>query len=1023
MADLNNIENLDFARPDPINFLNTLISCGYDVNSVDFFMHFLSWKTKVKGTANVIINNIPMRYFESPDIFFLVFTQFSTYTDNYFAEWLRMVMNGLPSRISSLGENTALNNIDNNIITYMNQQALERIRVSADPTNYVDDEDTSPEAKKWNQARNLFKKHFLSYMRHVASWPLNTEENLFSEYQDWLGGSLLIRPGSELHLEFINIYRKMEASLASLTNYKMNGEGLVPMSMNFHYKDDITSEEDMKDQDVDVWKAGIQRLRREYEDLLDKYEIKIKEKKEIDKQIKQEVEAGEDRDIVEDRYDYNNIIVTFERLKVEYENARERLDKYIYNSPWTDWPANLIVKVDNAIIDRWYAWASQFWLQSLHSKWFQSVGKMSRSNDTSNIFRATQITLIDDSSAGNSRFCRFALSVINMPQLIYVYTLRNDSPWWRPPEISWEDIRTDAEVDVENISLEKDRIDIIHRRLQNIKESLSEGFLSNGNVVLYTTSNDLVGYCLINDISIVIFNNWMDQSAIDISSLREQIVRQTGLLGQMVTQMVPETTLLLTYVVLMALSCSSGIALYVTFGWENIFKQWYGLVKEYQKLVPPNKLKPGETCAWLARYGNGNRIILNKNLLTPLILRLLQSKFAPDKAPIKLGSAYNVWSSRYSDLIEENRISSGRVQPVAIPRFWNPNIDFLYLSREHTDEDFKKEVVEKEKEEKEGEEEERLRERQKIWKDDLEDYIRQKKAEWDVKRMKAENEYELENTRQRKPWLNLIDVNERKSQDIQREIRDLQNNIDLGEQEVNEKKELLTTLKKQLIDLRKKQDEYDASQSSGSWNLFGGVVNPSSQIDQIIRDKNNLEAQIKRQEEENDRYNTELQKLKTDRDAVFEEIILLKKNPPYDANEKMTQWVNDNPPPQDNELLDEFEQIEGDMPDGVPQIDVDELKNNLNDSPLDLFDMDAIIEMERRETVNEDDDDEFKAMKNDVNNKIARAQWKDKVEWMYAQRQIFQSEYYAPTSIEDLLLKFRIRFKDWTGAETITINN
>ena len=133
--------------------------------------------------------------------------------------------------------------------------------------------------------------------------------------------------------------------------------------------------------------------------------------------------------------------------------------------------------------------------------------------------------------------------------------------------------------------------------------------------------------------------------------------------------------------------------------------------------------------------------------------------------------------------------------------------------------------------------------------------------------------------------------------------------------------------------------------------------------------------------------------------------------------------MNDNPPPQDNELLKEFVQIEGEIPTGVPQIDVDELKNNLNDSPLDLFDMDAIIEMEKRETVNEDDDDEFKAMKNDVNDKIALAQWKNKVEWMYAQRQIFQSEYYAPTSIESLLLKFRIRFKDWTGAETITINN
>jgi hypothetical protein len=45
------------------------------------------------------------------------------------------------------------------------------------------------------------------------------------------------------------------------------------------------------------------------------------------------------------------------------------------------------------------------------------------------------------------------------------------------------------------------------------------------------------------------------------------------------------------------------------------------------------------------------------------------------------------------------------------------------------------------------------------------------------------------------------------------------------------------------------------------------------------------------------------------------------------------------------------------------------------------------------------------------------------LEWLYAQRQIFQEQYYAPANIEDLLLRFRIRFKDWTGAETVTINN
>ena len=1022
MSNLNNVDNLDISRPDEINFLKTLVSCGYDVNSVDFFMHFLSWKTKVKGNNVSIVNEIPMRYFESPDIFFLLFTQFSTYKDNYFAEWLRMVIKGLPNA-NSLNQDKILSNIENNIITYMNQQILERIRGDGESTDYVDDEDTTPEAKKWNQARNLFKKHLLSYMRHVASWPLNTDENLFIDYQAWLGGSLLIRPGSELHLEFIDIYKKMEGSLASLTNYKMNGEGLCPMSMNFHYKDDIESDESMENGDVVNWKAEILRLRRKYEDLLDNYENKIKEKKEIDKQIKQEVEGGEDKDTVEQKYDYLNLKETFEMLKTQYETARETLNKYIYNSPWKTWPENLIVTVDNSIIDRWYAWASQFWLQSLHSKWFRSVGKMSRSNDTSNIFRATQIVLIDDSSAGNSRFCRFALSVINMPQLIYVYTLRNDSPWWRPPEVSWEDIRTDAEVDVENISLEKDRIDIIHRRLQNIKESLSEGFLSNGNIVLYTTSNDLVGYCLINDISIFIFNNWMGQNAIDISSLREQIVRQTGLLGQMVTQMVPETTLLLTYVVLMALSCSSGIALYVTFGWENIFKQWFGLVKEYQKLVPPNKLKPGETCAWLARYGNGNRIILNKNMLTPLILRLLQSKFAPDKAPIKLGSAYNVWSSRYSDLIEENRISSGRVQPVAIPRLWNPNIDFLYLSREHSNDDDKGKEIEKEKEKSEEKQEERLRERQKKWQDDLEEYKLAMKDDWENTKKQAYEKNKQKSIVRNQSWKLEIQKEEKENQSIKKEIQGLEEAIRRGVSVIDEKKELLQDTKEKIVQLQQAVQEF---KSRSGWFSSLTDTDPKPALDEAILKQNGIEAQIKLQNEQNNAYTTEKEKLQQKYNKKLLKIINLKKNPPYNVDDKNKQWVQDNPEPSDSKLLQDFVDIYGEIPDGAPpQLDIDDLETNLNDSPLDLFDMDAIIEMEKMETINDDDDDEIKQLKEQINQKIEdkNVTWKDKVEWMYAQRQIFQSEYYAPTSIEDLLLKFRIRFKDWTGAETITINN
>lgn len=46
----------------------------------------------------------------------------------------------------------------------------------------------------------------------------------------------------------------------------------------------------------------------------------------------------------------------------------------------------------------------------------------------------------------------------------------------------------------------------------------------------------------------------------------------------------------------------------------------------------------------------------------------------------------------------------------------------------------------------------------------------------------------------------------------------------------------------------------------------------------------------------------------------------------------------------------------------------------------------------------------------------------DTYEWMYAQRLRFVSEYYAPSNIDKLVEKFKIRFKDWTGESNISIN-
>ena len=1024
MSNTNIMETLSNARPDAVNFLNTLLSCGYDMNSIDFFMHFLSWKTKVKSNETLTAKDLSIRYFESANIFFLLYTQFSTYEDNYFAEWLRMIMSSIPN-FNTFDEATARANVEKNIIPYINKQALERTQTNSVATDYVDDDDTSTEAKKWIQVRNLFKKHFSSYMRHVASWPLNTDKNIFIEYQSWLGASLLIRPGSQLYMDFIHIYKQMESNLASLTNYKMNGEGLCPMPMNFHYKNDTAHDESMKDEDLDNWKITLMDKRESYEISLHDYEYSIRKYKEIEKKIKKEEKKGnEDRDTLENKYNFKDLAERIQELKTEYEAKREELDKFFYNPPWIEWPQNVSVTPDsNGIIDRWYAWASQFWLYSLHSNWFRSVGKMSKGNDTSNIFRATQIVMVDDSSAGSSRFCRFGLSVINMPQLVYVYTLRNDSPWWRPPEVSWEDIRTDAEIDVENIKNETDRLNVMHRRLQNIKESLTEGFLLNGNVVLYTTSNDLIGYCLLNNVPIIIFNNWLDQNAVDIISLREQVIRQTGLLGQMVTQMVPESTLILTYIVLMALSCSSGMALYVTFGWENVFKQWFGLVKEYQLLVKPNRLKPEETCAWLARYGSEKRIILNKNLLTPLILRLLQTKFAPDKAPIKLGSAYNVWSSRYSDLIEENRVSSGRVQPVAVPKLWNPNIEFLYLSRKHLDEDDKKRNKEEEESLQQELDTKRLEERQKRWRTNFNDYKIAKKEEWDEDYKNKKSELQAVEPEKLRSWNEQINIIKDEIHDKEAETDEYNKHIENGKKQIEKFKSEREKLISSITDLETKVEEYQKAINSGTLNYLMAGSDPKPQLDNDRQELHNIEDSITTQDDENDRNERRIKSLKIEINLLNKKLKHLLDNKPFHKDVELSNWAAQHPRPDDDLLLREYEASNGPYPTGVEPFDFDAFKIDLNDSPLDLFDMDSIMEMEKKEIKDKEDDEEMEKMKNEINANIELAKWKDKVEWMYAQRQIFQSKYYAPKNIEDLLLKFRIRFKDWTGAETITINN
>ena len=404
----------------------------------------------------------------------------------------------------------------------------------------------------------------------------------------------------------------------------------------------------------------------------------------------------------------------------------------IYDIPWKDWPENYYMpRSDNGILDRWYAWASQYWLRQLHADWFMDMSKMSRANDVSSVFRATQIVLFDDSSSGSSRFMRYALSSINMPQLVYVYVLRNVSPWWRAPEIQWEDIVTDAAIDVEKIPFEDDRLVTIHSRLNNMKESISEGLLSQtGNVILYTTSLDLIGYCLYNGVDIHIYNLFCGDRPIDISLFREQILKQSALLGAVVTPKTPESTRLLTFMVLMVLSSSSGLPMYVGFGWENVLKQWFNIVKEYQKIVRPDWKNPENTCAWLAREGDSGRVIINQKLLIPLVSRILMSKIAPEKPSTKLISSLPTWGKNYELLKEENRIGNGKVEPVAILRLWTPDVNTLFDSRPAVSEEAKNKIISDERAKLEKEAEERLKANQNTWNIHKQQHDDQQKQQW-----------------------------------------------------------------------------------------------------------------------------------------------------------------------------------------------------------------------------------------------------------------------------------------------------
>lgn len=978
-------------------FGQTLLSCGTNSRNIEDFFHSLTWEKKLCPFYN---KDLAYRYFGDPSVFFLVLNKFwaddagNPPGKNIFALFIRFIIRG----VRKVKDNTDNDSRGERDIVYILSaiNVLDAEFSSQTMPDSISVDTQNPAEKPLVAARKLFLADMLKYVKHVASWPLNEDTTLFGDWRQMIR-DLKVVPNSEEEQQFIEVYKTLESKLATLTSFMMSGKGLAPMPLFFGV---INPPE----KGVDPEQISQEDYERVRDEAYEAYLEAEGEQTQNSFSEPDEEEARQFRERTENTYQ-------------AYLVARS-------NVPWVTWPEGQYFEGENpGTIDRWYAWAAQFWLKTPHEQWFRQVAKLSRTDETAALFRSTQIVVLDDSSGGCSRFGRYGLNAIDMPHLIYVYTLRNESPWWRPPELGWDDLVTDAAVAVEKIKDETERFSVWKERLNALKASLDEGLvLNNGNVVIYTTSPEIIGYCLVNNVNVIIYNNWLTDQPVEIKALREQVLRQKALLGSVVTPLLPESTVILTFVALLAISSSSGLPLYVGFGWNNVFSQWVNLVREYQKLVKPSRNNPHKTCAWLARRGIDERIIINRSLFIPLISRILHSKFASDKPATKLLSAYNIWSTKYKDLINENRIGTGRVEPIPILKIWRPFTSELYESSENKTDTFKRSARQSETRAQEETRIKEFEERLRQWEQRRDEFNNQQIDERDTRREQYRTQTaativqtSIDEGKDYDIRLQEIEDRIKQKQELQ---TDLTNTIRTIEQQEVDRKERVGIADKEYKDTIRAKNRWN---QEGSW--FGGTVTRVTDNDvEIAKNKLNLEEQSlniltmqRLQEEER----LKLAIANYD-EAVRDRDTIIQGGRPLaiDIDDLMGRWDSQNPP--------DYQ----DFPEPEPELGPYDGRGDMEDDEMNFLNVMAGVELNEREDtyeVDSDADDEEKELKRNkdiINRQLdERTQkWAESYEWMYAQRQMFQDKYYAPLDFDDLLQRFRIRLRDWTGASIITIN-
>lgn len=319
---------------------------------------------------------------------------------------------------------------------------------------------------------------------------------------------------------------------------------------------------------------------------------------------------------------------------------------------------NVLQNERNGYLYQWYAWAAQFWLPKQHQSWFQEIYKISHSDEVNSIHRLATVVIVDDASDGLKQFVEITMQPLNMPTLKYVNICVNKDPWWFSPQQDVKKINVRCKVSFDSIDTQKNRITHLHAKIYKLKDK-------GGVVILYTSSCDLLGYCLYNQVNVYVETPWC--GPVSIESLEQQVIAQTNLLGP-ATRYVNIETKRLTFICLMMLSISHGIPMYVSVGWNRTLTEWYKIVKEYQK--PVKQQTADEDCIWLAKkYDDG--IVLNQPIFMTLIVRLLNTAFTPDKKVVTGdgGTGYLHYLKRhYTEMKDENRLGSGKVKPVLVAK-------------------------------------------------------------------------------------------------------------------------------------------------------------------------------------------------------------------------------------------------------------------------------------------------------------------------------------------------------------------